>query len=142
MFITLLVATFVISVVISTLVALLFARPIRRIMARIVPDAISQAWVRYLLFAVYVVGIVGGVSLRRLERYIAPGGEDGVLELTGERWVVEIYSAVVGSLGAITWMLLVFFVFALVAYVVVRAFELKSGKNGESPSLEPTAPSA
>lgn len=137
MFVALLGITFLVGLVISTLVAFLFTRPIRRIMARIVPDAISEAWVRYLIFAIYVVGIGGGVSLRRLERYVTPDGEAGrVLELTGERWMVEIYSTVIGALGAITWMLLVFFVFALVAYVVVRVFELKRGGDASASGVE------
>jgi hypothetical protein len=136
MFVTLLVVIFLVAVAISTLVAFLFTGPIRRIMTRIVPDQINDAWVRYMIFAIYVVGIAGGVGLRRLERYITPDADTGqLLQLTGERWMVEIYSAVIGSLAAMTWMLLVFFVFALIAYVVVRAFELKRGDSpagGES----------
>ncbi len=136
MFVTLLVVIFLVAVAISTLVAFLFTGPIRRIMTRIVPDQINDAWVRYMIFAIYVVGIAGGVGLRRLERYITPDADTGqLLQLTGERWMVEIYSAVIGSLAAMTWMLLVFFVFALIAYVVVRAFELKRGDGpaeGES----------
>lgn len=134
MFVTLLVVTFLVTVAISTVVAFLFTGPIRRIMGRIVPDEISEAWVRYMIFAMYVVGIAGGVSLRRLERYVTPDVDTTqVLQLTGERWMVEIYSAVIGALGAMTWMLLVFFVFALIAYVVVRAFEMKRGSDESEP---------
>ncbi len=126
MFISLLAVTFLIALVVSALVALLFARPVKRIMHRIVPDEISEAWVRYLTFAIFVVGIGGGVRIEQLERYITPRDpEIGVLALTGERWVIEVYSTIIGTLGAIAWMLLVFFVFALVAYVIVRAFEMK-----------------
>ncbi len=42
---------------------------------------------------------------------------------------MELYRTIIGTLQGIAWMLLVFFVFALVAYVIVRAFELKK-KNG------------
>jgi hypothetical protein len=52
-----------------------------------------------------------------------------VLDLTRERWLMEVYSTAIGSLGAITWMLLVFFVFALLAYVIVRAFEMRRGET-------------
>lgn len=128
MVIALLAATFAIALVVSGLAAWLFAQPIRRVMEHIVPDAISGAWIRYLLFAVFVVGIAGGVGVRRIERYIAPTDPEATaLALTGERWVLEIYSTIAGSLGAIAWMLLVFFLFALVAYVIVRAMELKRG---------------
>jgi hypothetical protein len=36
---------------------------------------------------------------------------------------LELYRTVIGTLQAVAWMLLVFFVFALVAYVVVQGFE-------------------
>jgi hypothetical protein len=126
MFISLMVVTFLIALAVSALIVLLFARPVKRIMARIVPDEISAAWVRYLTFAIFVVGIGGGVRIRDLERYITPQDPDiGVLTLTPERWLIEVYSTVIGTLGAVAWMLLVFFVFALVAYVIVRAYEMK-----------------
>jgi len=132
MVIGLLGVTFLVALAISSLAALLFTRPIRRIMDRIVPDRISGAWVRYLIFAMYVVGIGGGVNVRQIDRYLSPQEPEGqVLQLTRDRWVVEIYSTAIGSLGAITWMLLVFFVFALIAYVVVRAFEVRRGGEGE-----------
>jgi tellurite resistance protein TehA-like permease len=136
MFIGLLAVAFLIAVGVSTIAAIVFIRPLRRIMQRIVPDEISGAWVRYLMFAIYVVGVGGGVNVRQIERYINPGAQGQVLELTRERWVVEVYSSVIGALGAIAWMLLVFFVLALVAYVLVRAFELK---RREQP-LESAAP--
>jgi len=126
MFISLLAVTFFIALVVSAVVALLFARPVKNIMFRIVPDEISAAWVRYLTFAIFVVGVGGGVRIRQLERYITPSDADiGVLQLTTERWLIEVYSTIIGTLGAVAWMLLVFFAFALVAYVIVRAFEVK-----------------
>lgn len=127
-------ATFVVAVAVSALAALLFVRPIRRILDRIVPDAISGAWVRYLMFATCVVGVAGGVRVRQMERYLNPAeGKTDALVLTNERWVLELYSTVIGSLSAITWMLLVFFVFALIAYVVVRAFEGRRGEREATP---------
>lgn len=132
MLIGLLGVTFLVALAVSTLAALIFVRPVRRIMDRIVADHISGAWVRYLMFALYVVGVGGGVNVRQLGRYLSPDEPGGtVLTLTRERWVLEIYSTTIGSLGAITWMLLVFFVFALVAYVILRAFELRRPGRGE-----------
>lgn len=126
MFIGLLAVTLLIALAVSALIAVIFSGPVKRIMQRIVPDEISAAWVRFLTFAIFVVGIGGGVRIRDLERYITPRDADlGILELTAERWVIEVYSTVIGTLGAIAWMLLVFFVFALVAYVIVRVFEMK-----------------
>ena len=134
MIVGLLGATLLISLGVGTLAVLLFTRPVRRIMERIVPDRISAAWVRYLVFAVYVVGLAGGVNVRRIDRYLSPSEPEGqVLELTRERWLMELYSSAIGSLSAITWMLLVFFVFALVAYVVVRAVEMRRGDRPAEP---------
>jgi hypothetical protein len=45
--------------------------------------------------------------------------------LTAEAWTLEIYRTVIGTLQSLAWMLLLVFVFALIAFVIVRAFELK-----------------
>ena len=128
MFITLLAATFVISFVVSTIVVLIFARPLDGILNRIVSDQISRAWSKYLKFAIYVTGVSSGVRIWELEKYITKPQSTGsdIVALTTERWVLEVYRTVIGTLQGIAWMLLVFFVFALVAYVIVRAFEMKN----------------
>jgi hypothetical protein len=125
MFVTLLLITFVIALAMSTLVALLFRRPINKILGRLVTEELAPTWQRYILFATYVVGISGGVPLWDIEKYITPDKEGRLLQLTSDRWIVELYKSVIGSLQSIAWMLLVFFLFALVAYVVVRGFEAK-----------------
>ena len=45
--------------------------------------------------------------------------------VTRDRWILEVYRTVIGTLQGLAWMLLVFFVFALIAYVIVRASEAK-----------------
>jgi hypothetical protein len=127
MFITLLITTFVIAFVVSTIVVLLFARPISKILDRIISDQISRAWSKYLKFAIYVTGISSGVRIWNLEKYITKPHYEGseIVRLTTERWVLEVYRTIIGTLQGVAWMLLVFFVFALVAYVIVRAFEMK-----------------
>jgi len=126
MFITLLVVTFFISLVASAIVARVFDKPIDSILKRIISDTISQAWVKYLRFAIYVVGISGGVRIWELERYITAPQIKGaeVITLTRDRWVLEIYRTVIESLQGLAWLLLVFFLFALIAFVIVRVFEL------------------
>jgi len=130
MFITLLAVTFVIAFVVSTIVANFFRQPIDKILGRIITDDISKAWSKYLLFAIYVTGISSGVRIWDLEKYITQPQFEGakIVNLTGQRWVLEVYRTVIETLQGIAWMLLVFFVFALVAYVIVRAFELKRPK--------------
>jgi hypothetical protein len=89
-----------------------------------VDEEIGQAWSRYLTFAIYVVGISTGVRVWDLEKYITPVKEDSeIILLNLDRWILEVYRTVIGTLQGIAWMLLVFFVFSLIAYVIVRIFE-------------------
>lgn len=133
MFITLLAITFVIALLTSLVVVRLFRAPIRAILARIVSSELSGAWYRYLAFAVVVVGVSGGVRIWELEKYITPRSEDvAPVVLNADRWVLEVYRTLIGTLQSAAWLLLVFFVFALIAYVIIRGFEL--WKDGSSPA--------
>ena len=136
MFLTLLVVTFVISVLVALVVAAMFAKPIDTILRRIIADEISMAWLRYMKFAILVVGVSAGVRIYELEKYISPARfdkESRILELTQDRWILEIYRTVIEALQGIAWLLLVFFVFALVAYVIVRIAEMKTGDQRSLP---------
>jgi hypothetical protein len=130
MFITLLIVTFIISFAVSFLVVMLFQSPLSKILKRLIEEAISAAWLKYLKFAILVVGISSGVRIWQLERYILPrSGETTPLTLTVERWVLEVYRTIIGTLQGIAWLLLVFFIFALIAYVIVRAIEVKKNSK-------------
>jgi hypothetical protein len=64
-----------------------------------------------------------------LEKYITPRPEDAqAIVLNAERWTLEIYRTIIGTLQSVAWLLLVFFVFALIAYVIVRGLEWRHGK--------------
>ena len=139
MFITLLLVTFVVSALVALAAARAFATPIESILNRIIADTISSAWLRYMKFAILVVGVSAGVRIYELEKYISPARHDKeskVLELTQDRWILEIYRTVIESLQGIAWLLLVFFGISLVAYVIVRIAEMKnssvSGKGKDS----------
>ncbi len=140
MIITLLIVTFLVAFVVATIVVLVFSKPIAGILHRIIGEEISQAWARYLQFAIYVVGIGGGVQVWQLERYLTPQGPgQQVLELTSDRWVLEIYRTVMGTLQGTAWLLFVFFVFALIALVIVRALEFWKGRPGAGERAERVA---
>lgn len=130
MFLSLLLVTFLVALGVSALAVRLFAPSIDGILKRIITDAISTAWLKYLTFAIYVVGISKGVRVYDLERYVNPErwqpehGSDPLV-LNANRWVLEVYRTIIESLQGIAWLLLVFFVFALVAYVIVRGLELR-----------------
>ncbi len=131
MFVTLLGVTFLIALAVSGLVVMLFSRPVSEILQRILADSISRAWVRYLQFATLVVGISSGVRIWELEKYILPArtAESPVLSLTMERWILEVYRTVIGSLQGMAWLLFVFFIFALLAFVIVRVVEMRQIKK-------------
>jgi hypothetical protein len=129
MFLSLLLITFLISALTAHIVVKFFDKPIEKILTRIISDDISNSWHRYIKFAVYVVGISGGVRIWSLEQYIAPVPKDGTpLVLDLNRWVLEIYRTILGTLQSIAWMLLVFFIFALIAFVLVKIFEMKKSE--------------
>ena len=127
MFLTLLVVTFAISILVSFVVVWLFTRPIDRILRRIIADEISEAWVKYIRFGLYVVGISSGVRIGELERYITrqPFPDAEILSLTPERWVLEVYRTIIGVLQGLAGVLLVFFIVALIAFVIVRIIEVR-----------------
>lgn len=135
MFLTLLLVTLLLSFAVSALVAKAFSKPIDSILQRIIADAISVAWLKYLKFAILVVGVSAGVRIYELEKYITPqhwDKESKIVELTQERWVLELYRTIIESLQGIAWLLLVFFVFALIAYVIVRLAELRRQPSGDT----------
>lgn len=129
MFLALLLVTLFASTAVSAIVALLFSKSVDQILARIVADEMSRAWTKYITFAEYVVGISSGVNISLLQQYIAPQEHGSSYSLSADRWILEVYRAIIGALEGLAWMLLLFFMFALVAYVIVRAFELKREKS-------------
>ena len=132
MFLSLLLVTFLVAVAASAIVATLFSRPIATILDRLVTHEMAHAWVRYLKFAIYVTGISGGVRIWDLEKYITAQGPDAqVIVLNPDRWTLELYRTVIQTLQSTAWMLLVFFVFSLIAYVILRGFELRRERKGE-----------
>ena len=130
MFVILLSMTFVIALIVSLIVSRIFSTPIRKILDRIISDEISSEWVKYLQFAIYVVGISSGVRIWDLEKYISPSKDMEVIALNANRWILEVYRTVIGSLIGLSWMLLVVFMFALIALVIVRVSESKTKSDG------------
>lgn len=130
MFLMLLAVNFVIAFGVCFIVATIFNKPLTKIMQRLVSEDLYSAWSKYVTFAIYVVGLSGGVRIWELEKYVTPKIEGKpVLELTQDRWVLEVYGTIIGTLQSIAWMLLLFFLFALIAYVIVKGMETKKAKT-------------
>lgn len=150
MFLTLLLVTLALAALVSIIVTRVFDSSIRRILDRLVGDTLAPAWARYVRFAIIVVGVSGGVRVYELERYVlprevvmAPVASDTsrvVREavappaLDANRWVLEVYRTLIGTLQSVAWVLLLFFLVALIAYVLVRGFERRDRKRDEQPS--------
>jgi len=130
MFYLLILVTFLVALLVCFVVSRLFNDSIYKILNLIVPEAINEAWLKYIKFAIYVVGISGGVRVWDLEKYITSRSSNrAVVELTTERWTLEIYRTLIGSLQSIATVLLIFFVFTLIAYVVLRIFSSRQEKK-------------
>ncbi|MBN1213611.1 MAG: hypothetical protein JXA92_13650 [candidate division Zixibacteria bacterium] len=126
-FLLLLVVTLLISVIVAGLVVLFFRKPIDKIFTRIIGEDIASAWRKFLTFALFVVGVSSGVSIWKLERFITPEEGAPVPQLTAEFWGLEIYRTIIQTLGGMAWALLIFFVVALIAFVIVRRKESPTG---------------
>jgi hypothetical protein len=124
MFVVLLIVTFSIATVASAAVARVFDRPLGGIVARLIPDELAVAWQRYVVFGLYLIGINGGVRIWEFEKYVLPPfGRAEPLVLTPDRWALEVYRTLMGTLQSVAGVLLGLFVAALIAYVVIRQRE-------------------
>ena len=124
MFLALLAVTFVIAAATSFVIARAFHGPVTVILTRIVADELAVAWQRYVVFAIYLVGINGGVRVWELEKYVAPRGVANVpMVLNADRWALEVYRTLIETMESIAWALLAFFGVTLVAYLFIRALE-------------------
>lgn len=134
MFYYLIITTFILALSVSWLVMWLFSGSINQILARIIHDPIHQAWAKYTKFAGMVVGTSSGIRIYDMEKYITPMSYNGenqktvILELTEQRWFLEIYRTIIETLQGLAWMMLLFFMVALIAYVIVRWSEMKYQK--------------
>lgn len=136
MFYYLIITTFVLALSVSFLVMWIFSSSINNILARIIHDPIHTAWAKYTKFAGMVVGTSSGIRIYDMEKYITPLTYEGtgehqksvIIELTQQRWFLEIYRTIIETLQGLAWMMLLFFMVALFAYVIVRWSEIKYQK--------------
>ncbi len=122
-FLMLLIVLLLIAIAVAGTVVYYFRKPIDKIFGRIIGEDLSSAWRKFILFALLVVGVSSGVNVWRLEKYIAAPEGEVVKVLTPELWGLHIYSTIMGTLGGLAWALFLFFVVALIAFVIVRKKE-------------------
>ncbi|OHX13651.1 hypothetical protein [Chromobacterium sphagni] len=104
-----------------------FDPAVAKILGRTIGEELAFAWRKYVFFAIVVTGISGGVRPWSLERYLAPAPGKGSTQLAlgGERWMLELFQAFISTLQSIAWVVLLFFLCAMLAYVVMRAVEFR-----------------
>jgi len=143
MIITLLMVMLAIAIVVSLAVVCTFSAPVKGILKALIPGEIHAAWLRYVQFAAGVVGVTKGVNISLLERFVNPplygGNPAGILKLTGERWALEAYRSVIGTLQGIACVLLAFFMAAFIAQVLVRIFESRKADSVPKSGADPQA---
>jgi len=132
MFITLLASILALSALVCFILTMVFRGQLNRILQRLVGEEIFSAWSRYLLFALYVVGISGGVRVWELDRYITPGKDQPIIELTPDRWFLEFYKTIIGTLQSVAWMLLLFFLVALIAFIIIKGQEQRHKQSSSA----------
>jgi hypothetical protein len=108
------------------IVSFVFTDPINKIIKRIISEDIYTAWAKYIQFAIFVVGISSGVRIWELERYMVSLNEaNSAFSINFNRFFLEIYRTVLGSLQGIAWLLFVFFLVSLIAFIIIKVFSEK-----------------
>ncbi|MCP4482781.1 MAG: hypothetical protein GY817_08570 [bacterium] len=125
MFFMLLLSIVIMAWVVSFVIVSLFKGAILSILNRIINDSLTIVLAKYFKFVLYVIGISNGVRIWQIEKYITPNHEGVIIELTKDRWILEFYHTILGSLRGMARVLLFFFVTAVIAFVIVRIFESK-----------------
>ena len=126
MFISLMMASLVLSAVVCYAVNFVFKGTIKKLLYKVVSEDLASAFHRYLQFAIFVIGIGGGVRLFELEKYInptktMPDGKIVPIILDSDRWVLEMVRTVIETLQSIAWLLFFFFIVILIAYLIVSS---------------------
>ncbi|OWY40784.1 hypothetical protein CEK28_00470 [Xenophilus sp. AP218F] len=131
MFYALFAAILLLVISTSVLAARFFDPAVNRILGRTLGQELADAWRKYVFFAIVVSGISGGVRQWSLQQYLpqAVGKGNNQLQLSGERWLLELFNAFINTLQSIAWVMLLFFLCAMLAYVIMRAIELRRSEN-------------
>lgn len=111
-----------------------FDPAVNKILARILGRDLTDAWRKYIFFAIVVTGVSGGVRQWSLEKYLPPAAGKGstALDLTGERWLLELFNTFIDTLRSIAWVMLLFFLCAMLAHVIMKAVEMRKGEHPPS----------
>src|SRR3989344_8571416 len=129
MFFALILGTFALAVATSFVVERAMRKPVSEILGKIVGD-LADAWQQYASLGIYVMGISYGAPVSRLREYIRVDSEFLKREpLDMPHMMLNMYETVIETLQGVTTLLLAFFVFTMIAYVILRALEVRAEKK-------------
>ncbi len=121
------IAIFLVSVLLALGVSYGVARlardVIEAVLQRFVSRQISEAFAKYLGFAIVVVGVASGSRVRLLEDFMgAPAyNREGLnAQLTQEVWVAAMYHTIVDSLEGIAWLFVIMALILLAALFIIK----------------------
>jgi hypothetical protein len=120
----------------AAVVARLFNKTVGAMLNRMFEPDLSNAWHRLINFSIYIVGISTGLRLWALEAYVRLGGLDLPSDLLLYQWLLEMFRTFIDTPLNLLYLLVAYFAAALVAYCIIRAFELFAGRTS-SPGPSP-----
>ncbi|HJV05710.1 MAG TPA: hypothetical protein VJ642_00125 [Chromobacteriaceae bacterium] len=134
MFFALFGATVIVALATSLAAARFFDVAVNKILQKTLGPDLTEAWRKYIYFAIFVAGLSGGVRQWELEKYLppAPGKGSGAMELTGARWLLEIFNTLTEALRSIALIMLMFFLCAMMAYVIAQALARRQQQSHAS----------
>ncbi len=124
MFILLLLSLFATSLIAALIVHKIFGNSIKKILKELFNQDIYEGWYKYIIFAIYVISWTSGSRIWQINQYIETG--DSSIPLTNTRFAMELYDGLMQSFQGVIWLLFVFFLFAMIAFVIVKIFTKKT----------------
>lgn len=127
MFYYLVLSCTALALFISVVAMLFFSKPIRTMLDAILPNELALAWATYMRYMIIVIGVGGGVSMFRFEKYLEPAKDGHILvPLTSERWALELYDTLLSTLSSIGWLVFWLFLIAMIAFVILKVNKKKT----------------
>lgn len=123
--------SFAASIAIAACVLYFFSGSIDEALRRVLPAEMTQAWSRYVKFALFVVTFTGGMRLNELARFLAarlPAGPP----LAAAQSLLEVFKSIAGSLMAASAMLLVIFAATLAIHAARRLYQTRAAEAERS----------
>lgn len=108
------------SLFLSFFVYQLFSHSILMILNKLVDSEFARAYHRYLKFALILVGVSNGTNVYRLTNLMSEENKHLDISMGSDRFFLEIYQVCIETLGSVAWVLFLFFIVSLIAYLILN----------------------